>query len=501
MWRPKPLRAVTAPLDDSPAALPRPFRWLKPGLLICLLLWIAIVLAWLGMYRIADRRLAREIAAANGQPLYPNDFRRPPIADSDNAVWRLRPALNKFVEYSQAHPYSDELDEYPLTPAALDALALHIKANAEVLKVIRCARQCTGADWDSIPWRAATQAEPLLERLRVLYQIRELSDLCRHAAFLTLATGDEAQSIEYLLDGIALARIADEEPSLMGQVVSAGAESVVCAALRDMMSVPLRRDAASTRPASREQTAALAAELLEESDRIARTRRAYLAEHAALLSRLSSESAYSYTDRFGIIRDPMPAHAKLIRLILAPQARLRAVDTFRKLWEMVRANDISDWPSAKKFVPAVAVGPRSAFELPLAQWVRATRFQPWYTEFRYRINAARRLTPILLAIRLYQRDRGMLPHNLEQLVPDYLPMVPLDPFTSPPSSMRYVPDTKFPFIYSVFSNGADDVAAGYQPTSRDHNLWQAPDLILFIDPKAVKEAERQAATKPQGSGL
>jgi len=89
-----------------------------------------------------------------------------------------------------------------------------------------------------------------------------------------------------------------------------------------------------------------------------------------------------------------------------------------------------------------------------------------------------RLAATAVAIKLYDHDHGQRPDTLEQLVPDYLAAVPLDPMANDGSTIRYLPEgvtpafrqyarftaeekeklPKQPFaiIYSVGADGIDD---------------------------------------------
>jgi hypothetical protein len=74
----------------------------------------------------------------------------------------------------------------------------------------------------------------------------------------------------------------------------------------------------------------------------------------------------------------------------------------------------------------------------------------------FRILTERRMTAVCLAARLYQVEHdGRWPRSLEALVPDYLPAVPLDPFSATGAPLGYLParEGTRPVVYSV---GADD---------------------------------------------
>jgi hypothetical protein len=61
-------------------------------------------------------------------------------------------------------------------------------------------------------------------------------------------------------------------------------------------------------------------------------------------------------------------------------------------------------------------------------------------------------TQILLALKIYKMEKGELPKNLNQLIPEYLSEMPVDPFDG--QYVRYLPDKKI--IYSVGSDLKDN---------------------------------------------
>ena len=71
-----------------------------------------------------------------------------------------------------------------------------------------------------------------------------------------------------------------------------------------------------------------------------------------------------------------------------------------------------------------------------------------------RLNATVRLLQTDLAIRLYREEHGQLPAQLNQLVPDYLPTMPLDPYTQQPLIYRPI-ENKF-LLYSVGHDRVDN---------------------------------------------
>ena len=73
-------------------------------------------------------------------------------------------------------------------------------------------------------------------------------------------------------------------------------------------------------------------------------------------------------------------------------------------------------------------------------------------------QAACRLLYTDLAIRLFQKKNGRLPQSLEELVPEYLDVVPLDPYTDNPLIYRVTGDDYA--LYSVGTDRTDNGGAG-----------------------------------------
>lgn len=80
-------------------------------------------------------------------------------------------------------------------------------------------------------------------------------------------------------------------------------------------------------------------------------------------------------------------------------------------------------------------------------------------------------TACLLALKAYERDKGRLPNSLRELVPDYLPYLPLDPFDGKP--LRYSKVKKL--IYCV---GKDLVDSGGGVEKDSWTKWKDPTVKI-----------------------
>jgi hypothetical protein len=80
-------------------------------------------------------------------------------------------------------------------------------------------------------------------------------------------------------------------------------------------------------------------------------------------------------------------------------------------------------------------------------------------------NASNRATDAVIAVERFRSENARLPKRLQELVPDYLPQVPVDPFDGQP--LRYVVRGDEYIIYSVGRDGIDDGGQGDETCEPD----------------------------------
>lgn len=86
--------------------------------------------------------------------------------------------------------------------------------------------------------------------------------------------------------------------------------------------------------------------------------------------------------------------------------------------------------------------------------------------------ALHRMSVLNLALRRHELARGRVPDTLEELAPDFLPSVPMDPFDGKP--LRWDPNKKW--VYSVGDDLVDDLGKHDEP-EMIHG-WN-PDLVML----------------------
>jgi hypothetical protein len=114
--------------------------------------------------------------------------------------------------------------------------------------------------------------------------------------------------------------------------------------------------------------------------------------------------------------------------------------------------------------------------------------------------ANRRLAATALAVMLYRADHGgAFPQTLDDLVPQYLPAVPVDPLAVRGATIGYVADGERPRIYSVGDNGVDNGGTPLDPmkSNGENMLVQDQVVDLVPQPRPLPETrESEESTEP-----
>ncbi len=104
-------------------------------------------------------------------------------------------------------------------------------------------------------------------------------------------------------------------------------------------------------------------------------------------------------------------------------------------------------------------------------------------ELHFTAMTDRRLAATALAIRLYVVDHnGKWPIRLDQLVPDYLPAVPIDAMSVDGKSISYLPRPEHPVLYSVGSDSVDDGGCEAAKPGEHGELdeWHRLDRVFYL---------------------
>jgi hypothetical protein len=397
------------------------------------------------------------------------------IPDEDNAAVLLEQAINGMIGASASgvplYQFIDEPETFETDP---DAAADLFQANAAAFELVHQARSRPAVAWS--------------QRLRGLYTNpspgpgsgqRALAKLLWFAAYYQFSQGDHAAAVETLEDLLAFGEAVDVHPTLISSLV---AWSIHDLNFRFLERVGHQLDISSGQPeAGSHQTSTTPAQvrqligmLLDETP-----------SHQALI-----ESYYgNRAAEIGMAESPIPGlglWGQVSGYVTRPIMSLEALRLAKFSTLSAQAAAEACWPDAVAHFPEVTET-RSL----LRSLTRPVSDTPFGSAggsapsglFAYFRHLARcRMAATALAIRLFELDRGRRPATLAELVPDYIPHVPLDPFAAEPASIRYEPEADWPMLYSRGPDGRDD--GGVTVRLPDGRIDRdKSDIFFYLDGK------------------
>ena len=482
----------------------RPPRWGRRFLLAFTVLLIVIIAGFWGWTANSRRQLDRQVAIYQlaGEPIEPGDFAVVGVADDDNAVIPLREAAaltdDKSEAWKKYNEYPDEI-ALPLTEKELALIRDVATHSAGAFDKIDQAMTRKGVDW-KINFRS-----PVIQTLLPdLSPQRGLARLTTHRALLNYQQGDHVAAMRDIRRANFVAGAVDHQPMLIGYLVATGIRAMNAETLT-MMSPGLKigHGASQVRAADVKE---VIAQLLDDKPTREGYRRGLYGERMAEL-----DSARCIADgrlSLGALAggrgggNPIVATAAFAS---KPMVLSDGLLMINHTTAMLRAYDAApDWPTFRATAPGVP----DAIQGTMVRHLVAKLLLPSFdraTQTSFRITAERRMTAIALAARLYAVDHdGKPPAKLEDLVPQFLGRVPLDPFAPVPQPLKYINDPAKPILYSVGEDGLDGGGSELpiQPNRPQQNLgrWDKLDAILHLRlqprPAPTPEAEEEPAIPP-----
>ena len=170
--------------------------------------------------------------------------------------------------------------------------------------------------------------------------------------------------------------------------------------------------------------------------------------------------------------------------LLAPAYKLDGVRLMSSVATIIAAAHQPNLPRASRILesdgpsppPAHVYGGVRIHACPVGAVNESQRDHLVGIHFRY--LAQRRMAAVALALRLYQLDHDNRPDELADLVPDYLPEIPMD-ILSKGQPIQYRPGADPPLLYSVGMNGTDD-GGKYEPPTCGGDCREG-DVVFFLN--------------------
>ncbi len=469
--------------DEGEQPVPPRFWWLKrlavsAGALIVLL----GVCRWVwGVY--ADRRLETAIAQlrAAGEPIEPEDFDPPEdVPAASNAAILLQQAAAGVTLNKTETALVDEIVSHPewVREHAAELGAI-VDANRAAIDQVRAARDVPAADWGV---RIRTPAINTV--LPALSSQRQLVKVTMAAALVAAQRGDSHETLERIRDLLAIEAKLDRHPTLIAHMVAGAAAEYACSALEWVTPALAVSDVATTvnaalRPATREQAHALIRELLDERAAREGLIRAYQCERMLQLDTCRQFLGSGTAPRLwapGMISPSLPVRVAFRPLFANDGAWMLQ---WSSGWVAAARRD--NYPAARQMWPPDLSNPTGLEQYThyLSRMLLPSLERTLVINFH--VLARRRTAAIALAIRLFELDHGQRPTELVNLVPEYLPAVPADPFASDGRAIGYRPDGERPVLYSISVNGIDESGTP-GPRKNGRVMWDEADIVFSLTP-------------------
>ncbi|HEX5245280.1 MAG TPA: hypothetical protein VFW23_18610 [Tepidisphaeraceae bacterium] len=465
----------------NPAARPSsrsasPFRELRRWTVLFVALVVGLLAMRYGWNALTDRRIAEleRQAHAMGQPLLLSDFKPEVISDADNAAVPIGQAWAMYLAGQSARgrliPSFTSDEDSPIAQADLPAIAGWINPYQTERNLIRSARARPQMVWNR-PLISPVYQQ-LLPQVSASYSISEILLIAAEDAY---ARSDDGEGIEDIRDLLLLQKAIDGYyPVLVAHMVGLGIGGrATIAVRRSAMNLRIVEDPKAG--ATRNQIAALIADLLDERSLQETGTRAFFGEAAMFLDAAPYEA-----------RRLHPAATWLFEPMYKSDAESTAAINISN----AQAFGQPHWPAVHAGLKSKLHRDGSLLESFVHPMFRGVSYDPdRWPKLHFQHLAERRVAAVMLALRLYQRDHGdAFPQSLTDLVPQYLLAIPADPFDPAGKPPRYLPLHDPPILYSVGENGTDDGGSekpmpGKKMTSfLATNRWQEKDAVFSLKP-------------------
>jgi hypothetical protein len=468
-----------------------PRRW--PWLLLAL--GVLLLLLLFGGHWVwstgSGRRLAAQVALyrAAGEPIEPKDFVVTGVSDADNAAIDLRKAATGIDETTEVWKEYEKLNAaLPLTEKEMAAIRAVVAANEAAFADVDTAMTKKGTDW-----KLAIRSPVITVLLAHLNEQRQLANLIRHRAMLSYQQGEHGAALRDLERVEFMAGAMDAQPWLVCALVATGMRAMVCEDVSVIApDLNIGRKSGAAPPGQVKQ---IIAALLDNKRQRETLRRGLLGERMMQLdtARCVADGTISIAALGGgtpAVGAPMAALSVIARPIALDDGLLMIRHTTAV---MKAAETSSDWPTFQRNGPPIPPQVNNRIRHMLAAQMLPAFDRAVQTMFRSTVD--RRMAATALAIRMYQLDHdGALPAKLEELLPRYLPSVPLDAMASN-APVKYLARKDKPILYSVGEDGRDDGGSEASRTSRTvSSRWHRQDAVMHLtrQPREVIEEPQYA---------
>lgn len=307
-------------------------------------------------------------------------------------------------------------------------------------------------------------------RLAYLSNLRQGARLLSMEAILAAEKGDAEKAVKAIVASVALSSSLENEPTIDSLVWMMGIEHVVL----DYLERILNRCAFNS-----DQLRQLSVKIAA-FDEMKTMERALAGERTYVYSGHALEEYLEYVDYNFMFVRKNPFLKKSVEFM----------SDFLLLWmmnELASADFVSELIELCKGTPESALSKTTALQdrirnLPsrlYAAKLYLPRLFPIIDKKAMTIAEAR-LSRVGFAIALFRQKNGRMPETADELVPEYIDSIPVDPMDSKP--LRYKKTEEYVLIYSV---GVDGVDNGGNLGS-NNGISKGEDLVFRISTKILE---------------
>ena len=426
---------------DEHKPIPVRFWWLK-RIAVAVVVFLAVFAAvrWIVGRHVKAMIQERFAAArARGEKTLLSDFQHPwPPDDQNAAVLLEQAAVIMPTKAITRNALEDIAWTTSMKPADLALARRSFEQDAAGLALVRQARSRPMVDWH------VEYSTPALDMaFPFLLPQRGVTAHLANAAFYAHKTSDDAAAIEYVRDILFVANAIDQIPAL---VPHAFAESVI-----NLRAIETLQSCLPTLsigdPTVMKSSKALVLDLLDEQPSGGGLAAAIKGERIMRYDKMQriqstgnsmipmifvwGEGEYPQIFQRSNVR-------RLMSWVYSPMLERDWLTFFDYDTAAAFAASQPDWPSASSALPS---RPRNEWRLWADMFFGPADYRSWISR-PYKLRRYRRTAAIALAAKLYEVDHGHPPATLGEMVPAYLPSVPLDPMAGGGMSMPYSPATR-----------------------------------------------------------
>jgi hypothetical protein len=381
-----------------------------------------------------DVKAVIEKIRAAGEPISARQCEPPAVPDKDNAFLLYKKAAAKLTAASeQVDEAASRLAKTPV-PAwdrkDLDTIRSYVKTNAQAIELARNGARLPGFKSD-VEWDKGFGMS-----LSYMSLMRNLVRLLCYQARVDLAAGRSAEAIQTCGDALRIAGHASAEPSLIGRLVEIACRDMTMGVFSQILTV--NKDTAQ---------AELILRTLTDLAPKPRLHATLMLERAMAIDLFESMRAGKMTPE-----DVLGSSTALAAM--TPESI--DADEAAYLEKMQGFIDLADKPYYEVGAKVKALDENKEQPHPIA--TLGETITPVLLRVFEADAGGRALNDVMrtaAAIKVYKLRRLGYPRNLTELVPDVVPMAPVDVFSGKP--LLYVRVGEGFVVYSVGLNLVDDM--------------------------------------------